>query len=89
MYGSADFQDLEGELDNWMSRFDELTALAGDLMCDDAESAENLEPQLKELHLRWDRFVQVMEEKSKEVVSWPFTQIIFFTQVLHFTWLNK
>ena len=62
-------KDLEGELDKWMSRFDELTALAGDLMCDDAESAENLEPQLKELHLRWDRFVQVMEEKSKEIMQ--------------------
>lgn len=56
-----------------MSRFDELTALAGDLMCDDAESAENLEPQLKELHLRWDRFVQVMEEKSKEVLYLVFS----------------
>lgn len=58
---------MEAELDKWMSHFDELTALAEMLMRDDAESGSNLEPQLKLLHAEWDKIVQVMEEKSKEV----------------------
>lgn len=60
---------MESELDKWMSHFDELTALAEMLMRDDAESGSNLEPQLKLLHAEWDKIVQVMEEKSKEVSS--------------------
>lgn len=60
-------QNLEAQLDTWMSHFDELTALAGVLMSGDAESAMNLEPQLKQLHIEWDKIVQAMEEKSKEV----------------------
>lgn len=65
-------QVIEGEMDDQMSRYDELTEVGQGLIAylqSFPQTAEKIQQTLNEYKRRWDKIVALMEEQSKKVRS--------------------